>query len=55
MPNPEHPRVDLISYAQNAEDIVLYRTFRSEPVGFYVDLGSGTQKEGLSQNYYTTN
>lgn len=46
MPCPEYPRVDLISYAQNAEDIVLYRTFKSEPIGFYVDLGAGHPERG---------
>lgn len=30
----------LISYAQNAEDIVLYRLFREQPFGRYVDVGA---------------
>jgi FkbM family methyltransferase len=40
------PRIDLISYSQNAEDIVLYRTFKDYPFGVYVDLGSGHPTKG---------
>jgi FkbM family methyltransferase len=30
----------LISYAQNAEDVVLHRAFRGRPTGFYIDVGA---------------
>jgi FkbM family methyltransferase len=30
----------MISYAQNFEDILLYRCFRDVPAGFYVDVGA---------------
>lgn len=31
----------MISYAQNYEDVMLYRVFRDRPSGFYVDAGAG--------------
>jgi FkbM family methyltransferase len=37
------PRLDglrMISYAQNAEDVVLERLFHDQPTGFYVDVGA---------------
>jgi FkbM family methyltransferase len=30
----------MISYAQNGEDIVLWRAFRQQPRGFYIDVGA---------------
>jgi FkbM family methyltransferase len=30
----------LISYAQNAEDVVLHRAFGGKPTGFYIDVGA---------------
>src|SRR5690348_8028072 len=30
----------MISYAQNFEDVMLYRIFRDRPTGFYVDVGA---------------
>lgn len=30
----------MISYAQNFEDVMLYRVFRDKPTGFYVDVGA---------------
>jgi FkbM family methyltransferase len=30
----------MISYAQNAEDVVLARAFKDQPSGFYIDLGA---------------
>ncbi len=30
----------MISYAQNFEDVMLYRVFRDQPTGFYVDVGA---------------
>ena len=29
-----------ISYAQNFEDVILYRALRSVPLGFYIDIGA---------------
>lgn len=40
------PVLNLISYAQNGEDVVLWRAFKDEPAGFYVDLGSGHPTRG---------
>lgn len=31
----------MVSYADNAEDVVLTRTFHDEPPGFFVDVGAG--------------
>lgn len=36
----------LVSYAQNAEDIVLLRVFNSIPKGFYIDIGACFPEEG---------
>ncbi len=36
----------LVSYAQNAEDIVLHRVFKSLPTGFYIDIGACFPEEG---------
>ena len=30
----------MISYAQNLEDVVLERVFRTQPTGFYIDVGA---------------
>jgi FkbM family methyltransferase len=30
----------MISYSQNAEDVVLWRAFRDQPTGYYVDIGA---------------
>lgn len=47
------PRIDLISFAQNGEDIVLYRTFKDRPPGFYVDAGAGHPIKGsITKNLY---
>jgi hypothetical protein len=40
------PKIEIISYSQNAEDIVLCRAFEGQPFGFYVDLGSGHPRRG---------
>jgi FkbM family methyltransferase len=37
---------DIISYAGNAEDVVLYRAFRDQSSGFFVDVGAGHPVEG---------
>ena len=36
----------LISYAQNAEDVVLYRAFGGKPTGFYIDVGANDPTAG---------
>lgn len=46
-------QLELISYGQNAEDVVLYRTFKDVRNGRYVDVGSGHPKFGsLTKNLY---
>ncbi len=35
------PIIDIVACAQNAEDVVLYRVFKNNPNGTYVDLGAG--------------
>ena len=30
----------MISFAQNFEDVMLYRVFRGQPTGFYIDVGA---------------
>jgi heptosyltransferase II len=32
----------MVSYAQNAEDVVLRRAFSGVPTGFYVDVGASS-------------
>ena len=31
----------MISYAQNFEDVILWRALRDVPNGFYIDIGAG--------------
>lgn len=35
------PIINIIACAQNSEDVILYRTFKDNFVGTYVDLGAG--------------
>ena len=44
--HPRRAQIERIAFAQNAEDIVLFRAFRDHPAGFYVDVGSGDPTEG---------
>ena len=44
--SPMSPVLNLISYAQNGEDVVLWRAFNEELAGFYVDLGAGHPTRG---------
>jgi hypothetical protein len=37
--------MSFISYAQNSEDVVLWRALRDLETGFYVDVGAGDPKE----------
>jgi FkbM family methyltransferase len=37
--------MSFISYAQNSEDVVLWRALRDVETGFYVDVGAGDPKE----------
>jgi FkbM family methyltransferase len=47
------PKIELIAYAQNAEDIILMRAFKSFSKGFYVDVGAGHPVRGsLTKNLY---
>lgn len=36
----EGPKVSLVSYAQNREDVLLYRALGGQPKGFYIDVGA---------------
>jgi len=39
-PHPEIVNNELVSYAQNYEDILLWRAFSNVPNGFYIDIGA---------------
>jgi FkbM family methyltransferase len=39
-------RVRLVSYADNAEDVLLMRAFHDHPDGFFVDVGAGDPTSG---------
>lgn len=41
-----------ISYAQNAEDIVLLRVFGDRPTGFYLDIGASHPTESITTRFY---
>ncbi len=43
----------LISYAQNHEDILLWRAFRDIPRGFYVDVGANSPADSLTALFYS--
>jgi len=43
----------IVSYAQNAEDVRLWRVFGSKPVGFYVDVGAGDPvRDSVTKLFY---
>ena len=43
----------IISYAQNAEDVRLWRVFRTKPGGFYVDVGAGDpERHSVTKLFY---
>jgi len=43
----------MISYAQNAEDVVLRRVFFDRPVGFYVDIGAcDPVEDNVTKHFY---
>lgn len=45
------PTFKIVSYAGNAEDVVLMRAFRNRPYGFFVDVGAGEPDVGsLTKN-----
>lgn len=47
----EPPKFDIVSYAGNAEDVALLRTFADHRDGFYVDVGAGEPDAGsLTKN-----
>jgi FkbM family methyltransferase len=46
-------QLELISYGQNSEDVILYRAFKDVRNGRYVDVGAGHPKFGsISKNLY---
>lgn len=50
---PDEPGVALVSYAQNAEDIRLWRLFGDVGDGFYVDVGASSPTDGsLTKLFY---
>ena len=47
------PDQRFVSYAQNAEDVVLWRAFRDVPVGRYVEIGANHPVEGsITRAFY---
>lgn len=40
------------SYAQNAEDVPLWRVFKDQPEGFYVDVGASWPKDSITTVFY---
>lgn len=43
----------MISYAQNAEDVILARAFRDTPVGYYVDVGAASPNDAtVTRHFY---
>jgi hypothetical protein len=42
----------MISYAQNLEDVVLNRVFKSKPTGFYIDVGAHDPVEQSVTKYF---
>lgn len=50
MRNPGGER--LVSFAQNAEDIRLWRVFRNLPTGRYADIGAADPKEGSVTKFF---
>ncbi len=41
-----------LSYAQNAEDVPLWRVFGGQPDGFYVDVGASSPDESVTRAFY---
>jgi FkbM family methyltransferase len=51
MAQHEPPSFDVVSYAGNAEDVVLLRAFKGRRHGFFVDVGAGEPVSGsLTKN-----
>jgi FkbM family methyltransferase len=43
----------MISYAQNAEDVVLDRVFAGQPRGFYIDVGArDPERDSITNHFY---
>ena len=43
----------MLSYARNAEDVVLARAFGAQPSGFYIDVGAGDPESGsVTRHFY---
>ncbi len=41
-----------VSFAQNAEDVPLWRVFKDQPVGFYVDVGASGPDQSVTTAFY---
>lgn len=41
-----------VSYAQNAEDVPLWRVFKDQPDGFYVDVGASGPDQSVTTAFY---
>jgi FkbM family methyltransferase len=53
MSKPGQRTVDVISYAQNYEDVVLERCFKDVPAGFYIDVGAWDPLEhSVTHHFY---
>jgi FkbM family methyltransferase len=43
----------IISYAQNGEDVVLHRAFKTQTTGFYIDVGAwDPDEESVTKHFY---
>jgi FkbM family methyltransferase len=50
---PRQRNADVISYAQNYEDVVLERCFKDVPAGFYIDVGAWDPLEhSVTHHFY---
>ena len=51
--SPTEPRDEMISYAQNFEDVILNRIFANQHSGFYVDIGACHPiYDSVTQHFY---
>ena len=49
----KYPTSGIISYAQNREDILLWRALRDVPDGFYIDIGAqGPTQDSVTRAFY---
>jgi len=40
------------SFAQNAEDVILWRVFKEQPDGFYIDVGASGPDDSITRVFY---